>query len=119
MDWQRLQRSDSGVWYGTDDTSKLLYLMAVIFRDNNPVLSEEPHHSLRVRRCSPLGPVFVSCYWMVAIPSHMSCTHYSTHPTSQGGSVFDYLIRDSVIPLKKWSSDTGRVVLIGDSAHAM
>ena len=36
-----------------------------------------------------------------------------------GGRFFDIAVRDSVVPLKKWSSASGRVILLGDSAHAM
>lgn len=36
-----------------------------------------------------------------------------------GGRFFDLGVYDNTIPLKSWSSNTGRVVLLGDSAHAM
>ncbi|KAJ1432805.1 hypothetical protein B484DRAFT_447564 [Ochromonadaceae sp. CCMP2298] len=36
-----------------------------------------------------------------------------------GGRFFDLGVKDSPIPLKSWSSESGRVILMGDSAHAM
>ena len=35
------------------------------------------------------------------------------------GRFFESGIKDALLPLGKWSSKSGRVVLIGDSAHAM
>mmetsp|Transcript_28044 Transcript_28044/g.39938 ORF Transcript_28044/g.39938 Transcript_28044/m.39938 type:complete len:377 (+) Transcript_28044:519-1649(+) len=35
------------------------------------------------------------------------------------GRFFEFGVKDALLPLQKWSSDSGRVVLIGDSAHAM
>ena len=37
----------------------------------------------------------------------------------KGGRFFDLGIKDSLVPLRKWSSKSGRVIIIGDSAHAM
>lgn len=39
--------------------------------------------------------------------------------SQKGGRFFDLGVRDTSVPLKKWSSDSGGVLLIGDSAHAM
>jgi hypothetical protein len=36
-----------------------------------------------------------------------------------GGRFFDLGVKDNPIPLKSWSSESGRVILMGDSAHAM
>lgn len=36
-----------------------------------------------------------------------------------GGVVFDVGVHDNIIPLRSWTSPSGRVVLLGDSAHAM
>lgn len=36
-----------------------------------------------------------------------------------GGIIVDIGIRDSAIPLRKWSSKSGMVILVGDSAHTM
>lgn len=37
----------------------------------------------------------------------------------QGGRTIDLSVRDSIVPLSTWSSQSGRVILLGDSAHAM
>lgn len=36
-----------------------------------------------------------------------------------GGRVFDLGVRSRLLPLRDWSSQSGRVLLLGDSAHAM
>ena len=37
----------------------------------------------------------------------------------EGDRVFDIGVRDRLVPLRRWSSSSGRVVLLGDAAHAM
>eukprot|EP01039_Chlorochromonas_danica_P004086 gene4086-4469_t len=37
--------------------------------------------------------------------------------SKQDGLVFDLSIRDQLLPLRSWSSESGRIVLVGDSAH--
>eukprot|EP01038_Epipyxis_sp_PR26KG_P007307 gene7307-9954_t len=37
----------------------------------------------------------------------------------EGGRFFDLGVKDRTIPLKTWSSKSGKIILIGDSAHAM
>lgn len=37
----------------------------------------------------------------------------------EGGRTIDLSVRDSIVPLKSWSSASGRVILLGDSAHPM
>jgi hypothetical protein len=39
--------------------------------------------------------------------------------TMTGGQIFDVGVRDTLFPLSTWSSDSGRVILIGDAAHTM
>jgi 2-polyprenyl-6-methoxyphenol hydroxylase-like FAD-dependent oxidoreductase len=36
-----------------------------------------------------------------------------------GGQIFDVGVRDTLFPLTTWTSDSGRVILIGDAAHTM
>jgi 2-polyprenyl-6-methoxyphenol hydroxylase-like FAD-dependent oxidoreductase len=36
-----------------------------------------------------------------------------------GGVVFDVGVHDNILPLRSWTSPSGRVILLGDSAHAM
>jgi 2-polyprenyl-6-methoxyphenol hydroxylase-like FAD-dependent oxidoreductase len=36
-----------------------------------------------------------------------------------GGQVFDVGVRDNLFPLRTWASRSGRVILVGDAAHAM
>lgn len=36
-----------------------------------------------------------------------------------GGVVFDVGVHDNIVPLRSWTSQSGRVILLGDSAHAM
>eukprot|EP01040_Poterioochromonas_malhamensis_P000127 gene127-133_t len=46
--------------------------------------------------------------------------HYLLDAVSlTGGQIFEVGIRDSTSPLRSWSSKSGRILLIGDSAHAM
>jgi flavin-dependent dehydrogenase len=37
----------------------------------------------------------------------------------EGDRFIDLGVRDNTVPLRGWSSNSGRIVLIGDSAHAM
>ena len=48
-------------------------------------------------------------------------TAASADPEGQDerGRFFELGVKDALLPLKKWSSNSGRVVLVGDSAHAM
>lgn len=37
----------------------------------------------------------------------------------QGGVVFDIGVQNQTIPLRSWASNSGRIILLGDSAHTM
>eukprot|EP01041_Mallomonas_annulata_P003554 gene3554-7071_t len=39
--------------------------------------------------------------------------------TATANRVFDLGVRDRLVPLSRWSSSSGRIILMGDSAHAM
>jgi 2-polyprenyl-6-methoxyphenol hydroxylase-like FAD-dependent oxidoreductase len=39
--------------------------------------------------------------------------------TAQGGRFFDVAVKERLLPLRSWSSDSGRVILLGDAAHPM
>jgi len=50
---------------------------------------------------------------------HMNFQAFIDVSQFPGGIIFDVAVDDFICPLRSWTSTSGRVLLIGDSAHAM
>ncbi len=101
---------------GSDGKEQLQVLLAIIIRDLTPSLYREDaaytefkidHMELQSRLVQAGFPL-----------SH-ELHRFLDASYGEGGHVYDYVIRDNLVPLQQWSSASGRVLLLGDSSHTM
>lgn len=100
------------------DPDDLHYVLAAIYRDRPDLCPEhednadwapEQHHREKVKRL--LNDAGYNGHHELHTLLEATC--------KPGGLIFDLGLQDNAVPLRSWSSHSGRVLLMGDSAHCM
>jgi hypothetical protein len=93
------------------------YVMGIIYPDRfnaslmkEPNFSWVPNRSVREDIEEKLNKAGFTEYRALHAMLDASCR--------PGGLIFDVGIKDNLFPWRTWASESGRVILIGDSAHA-
>lgn len=94
------------------------HMLAVVYRSSETA-SLEQNADWEVTRTRALRDDMLRRLQQAGLGDNAELLSLLGASTLPGGRTIDLPVRDSVVPLKSWSSASGRVMLLGDSAHPM
>jgi salicylate hydroxylase len=94
------------------------HMLAVVYRDDNNALYGD-NADWREEASVKNRDMILSRLTKAGFGGNKELTSIVNACNLPGGRFFDLGVKDTTIPLKSWASRSGRIMLIGDSAHPM